>query len=481
MTVLRSRRSPPTFPLQVFRDFWGEWLHDVANASAVPVDYVAMPLLTSVSALIGHACWAKATDGWAEPPHLWGSVVGDSGTGKSPAADCLFRDVLPVIERRMIGDFPDRLAEWQASSENDKIIKKKWEKDCYAALKANPNQPLPPMPQPTVSEFPPDKPRLMQHDVTIEQLAAILATAAPKGVLYVRDEISGWLMGMGAYNPADRSFWLESYGGRAYRVERRKHAQQAIDIPRLAVAVYGGTQPERLIELMHGPDDGLFSRVQWAWPNPVPFQLNKATTPKVTQAIDALDLLRLLELQPGDPPKPNFIQLTDEAQRLMDQFGRDMEKPRDESSGLLRSAYGKARGTALRLSLVLEYLWWCGTTSPNVPASISKEAFAAAAGMVESYFMPMASCIFSDASATAEERAELSLARWIVKEKPVEVYVRHLLREIRLPGLRNAEAVKKAATALVEANWLKPPPKSVVGQGRTRVAYAVNPKLRNGQ
>jgi hypothetical protein len=60
-------------------------------------------------------------------------VVGDSGTGKSPGADCLLRDVLPEIEPRMVGDFPDRLRDWQAAVEFDKIAKKRWQDDLREA------------------------------------------------------------------------------------------------------------------------------------------------------------------------------------------------------------------------------------------------------------------------------------------------------------------------------------------------------------
>ena len=96
MGVLRlRRRPPPALPLEVFGDTWSRWLTDAAAAAACPVDYVAGPLLASVSTLIGHARWAQAWPGWSEPPHLWMVVVGDSGTGKSPGADCLLRDVLP--------------------------------------------------------------------------------------------------------------------------------------------------------------------------------------------------------------------------------------------------------------------------------------------------------------------------------------------------------------------------------------------------
>ena len=88
------------------------------------------------------------------------------------------RDVLPAIERRMVGDFPDRLREWQAAVEFDKIAKKRWQDDLREAQEKK--KPLPPMPLPTAPDIAPEKPRLRQHDVTIEQTGAILASAAPK-------------------------------------------------------------------------------------------------------------------------------------------------------------------------------------------------------------------------------------------------------------------------------------------------------------
>jgi Protein of unknown function (DUF3987) len=474
MGVLRlRRRPPPPLPLEVFGETWGQWLLDAAAAAACPVDYVVAPLLSSASTLIGNARWAQAWPGWREPPHLWGVAVGDSGAGKSPGGDCLMRDVLPEIERRMIGDYPDRLYEWQAAVEFDKIAMKRWKDEFRQAQEKK--TPLPLMPKPTVSDVAPEKPRLCQHDVTIEQAGAVLSTAAPKGMMVVRDEIAGWLMGMQAYNPASRAFWLEAYGGRPYRVERRSHGKEPIVIARLAVSVYGGTQPERLFELSAGPDDGLFSRILWMWPDPVTFQRG-AATPNVDWAIEALDRLRELDLAPGNPPKPIFTPLAPDAQRLMVEFGQEMEAILIQAGGLLRSAFGKARGSALRLSLVLEWLWCCAKADPLPPDSISKEAFAAAATLVSEYFMPMAERVFGDAGATGVERNAATLARWIDKERPDEVHVRWLQRQVRLPGLRSAEQIKDAAKVLVDADWLRAP---VIGAGpQSKVVYSINPKLR---
>jgi hypothetical protein len=316
-------------------------------------------------------------------------------------------------------------------------------------------------------------PRLRQHDVTIEQVAAILATAAPKGLMVTRDEIAGWLDGMNAYHPAGRSFWIESYGGRQYRVERRKHGKEPIVIPRFAVSLCGGTQPEKLTVLVDGVDDGLLSRIQWSWPNPVPFHLG-LQVPRVAWAIEALDRLRELSLRPGDPPTPVSVGLTSEGQELIEAFGVEMDGEKREASGLMRSAYAKARGTALRLSLVLEYLWWCaGMSAP--PDKISPLAFGAAAQLVADYYMPMAERVFGDAAASDIERSAATLGRWIIKHRPKEVHVRQLQRTARLPGLRSADQIKKAAEALVDADWLRPPVKG--GFPRVKVAYPVHPQF----
>jgi hypothetical protein len=471
----QNRREPPELPIEVFGEAWGRWLLDAAAAAACSVDYVAAPLLSSVSALIGNARWPEAGPGWREPPHLWTTVVGDSGAGKSPGSDCLMRDVLPTIERRMVGDWPERLAGWQNAVELDKAAKKEWQEAVKKARKDGKPPPLPP--KPMAAEIAPEKPRLRQHDVTVEQVGALLATAAPKGLLVVRDEISGWLTGMNSYNPAGRAFWLESYGGRPYRVERRKHGAEPIEIDRLVVAVFGGTQPERLSDLASGVDDGLFSRILWTWPNPTPFRLGKAS-PNVSWATEALDMLRELDLAPGTPPQPIFMPLTPDARQAMEEFGQAMGEKQKESGGLLRSAYGKARGAALRLSLVLEWLWWTAKSDMSLPPDvISEEVFLAAAALVGDYFMLMAERVFGDAGATEAERGAATLSRWIFRERPQEVHVRTLLREVRLPGLRTAEQVKAAADLLVDADWLRAPAKTVFGQPRSRVAYLANPRI----
>jgi hypothetical protein len=247
-------------------------------------------------------------------------------------------------------------------------------------------------------------------------------------------------------------------------------------VPRLAVSVFGGVQPDRLGSLLAEADDGLLARLLWLWPDPIIFRLSRQA-PRIAWAIEALDRLRWLDLLPGDPAQPVMVPLAPEALALMEEFARAAQVKQAASAGLMRSALGKARGLALRLSLVFEMLWWAGSTAMSPPpTTISERAFAAAATLLEDYVFPMAERVYGDAAATRQERKAATLARWIIREKPEEVYVRALQRDVRLPGLTTADAIHEAAQALVEADWLAEPAKG--GQARrARAAYPINPRV----
>src|SRR2546421_5664113 len=165
MSILRPERPGASkLPLGAFGPAWAEWITTAAKAAACPPDYVAAPLLAAASALIGHARWAQATPGWVEPPHLWLGVVGEPGAGKSPAADCLMRDVLPEIERRMLADFPDRLCAWRTEVALSKAAKQTWRQELRESRTRGST--ILPAPVLVTSQPEPQMPRLRQHDVT---------------------------------------------------------------------------------------------------------------------------------------------------------------------------------------------------------------------------------------------------------------------------------------------------------------------------
>lgn len=464
------RRPPPELPLDVFGR-WEPWIIATARAAACPPDYVAAPLLAAASAVIGNARWPAAY-GWSEPPHLWCASVGDSGDGKSPGCDAIYRHVLPALERRMSEDFPDRLAEARAAIEVANAEREAWKGKVKTAVKDGRDPP----PAPSDPGEEPLQPRLTFSDCTIEKVALLLARAAPKGLLMTRDELAGWLLGMKAYNDGARAFWLEAYGGRPYKVDRVKLATP-IEIPRFAVAWHGGIQPARLDQVMREADDGLLSRFLWFWPDPVPFSITRVR-PDVEEAVTAFDRLRFLDLQPSEAGvHPVMVQFDPPVVNRMEIFARALQAQKENAGGLMRSALGKSRGLALRLSLVLSYLDWCAIDGYDAPpAAIGEDAFERASRFVSDYAMPMAERVFGDAARSENDQKAATLARWIIKTRPTEIHVTQLKREVRLPGLFEAKSIHAACAVLVDADWLREPPPGKFQQ-RAKVAYAVNPRL----
>jgi hypothetical protein len=87
-------------------------------------------------------------------------------------------------------------------------------------------------------------------------------------------------------------------------------------------------------------------------------------------------------------------------------------------------------------------------------------------------------------AASAKAHRDIWLAciagRWIIDNKPTIINAKKLRREAGLPGLREAEKVKLALDALVEADWLAPAPERAGGgPGPKRDDYVVKPRLRS--
>ena len=299
--------------------------------------------------------------------------------------------------------------------------------------------------------------------------------------MVVRDELAGWLGSFDRYTSAsaDRPFYLESYTGGSYTQDRVN--SMPIHIERLALALFGTIQPDRLAEIIRGPDDGLLPRFLWFWPEPVQFAITR-TGSDVSGAKDRLQRLNELSLREiGDDDNkelvPVYVPLTQAAVDLLGAFGREMQRKETTVSGMLQSAYGKARGHVLRLSLVLEYLWWCGRHDGSwEPTEVSVAAIRAALALVRNYFLAMAERVYGDAAAAPAERDAKALAGFIVARRLDRLNLRELRKAT--PGWHGPKEPRRldaAAEHLVDAGWLtREPGKSI---GRPAKTYRVNQRV----
>ena len=105
--------------------------------------------------------------------------------------------------------------------------------------------------------------QLMLDDVTIESAQNVLRDSL-NGVLCYQDELSGWFGGMDKYSgrgaSKDRAFWLRTYHGGHYMVNRINRGSFLIE--NASASLLGGIQPDRIRFIATDTiDDGLVQRL----------------------------------------------------------------------------------------------------------------------------------------------------------------------------------------------------------------------------
>lgn len=261
-------------------------------------------------------------------------------------------------------------------------------------------------------------------------------------------------------------------------MERVKHDGKPMRIPRLAVAILGGIQPDRLNSmLMKGDDDGLTARFLWLWPDRVPPE-RPTTFPARDRALQALRRMAALKApgSDGDDTAPKVVMLSPDA---ADQF-QNWRKPHadNEPEGSLASWWGKCPGFILRIALALEHLWWSAEADPADPNTISLNAIKAAIDLVESYFKPMARITYGLNGVSTGSALAAGLCAEIINRSLTVINAREVYMNWGIKGLSRAEETVATLRILEDADWVRSMRcKATKLNGRPRQDFVVNPKL----
>lgn len=262
---------------------------DIAERLQCPMDYLAVAMLSAAGAVIGNkvGIFPYANDeSWQVYPALWGGIVGDPGSKKTPslqAAHTPLRHLESAAAQKYAQDFQT----YTQALDKHKQDLEAWTKSKSKGLKPT----EPPEPKRT---------RYVVHDVTYQALGVILADN-PRGVLALSDELSGLLQSLDTPGQeAARGFYLSGWSGTGgYSFDRI--GRGSITLDRYCLSVFGGFQPDRVKTYVKfsqrgsSKNDGLLQRFQLlVWPDPLPDPKlvdrlpNKAAITKFTQAIITL-------------------------------------------------------------------------------------------------------------------------------------------------------------------------------------------------
>jgi hypothetical protein len=464
MSIIRPERPPaPEMLVHEFDDVfgpWANWLRTAAEVKGVHVDFVSLALLSTASAIIGNTRWAVPWEDWKEPPIIWGLLIGDPSSGKSPALDAIL-DPVKQIDNALSLEYRADRKKWADKDEVAKLIFEQWKKDAKKAISNDDVAPV--KPTAAVSAAPPVLGRIRITDTTTEKAADLMSNSW-RGLLLSRDELSGWLGSMDRYNGGgDRPFWLEAYGGRSFTVDR-KNKPEPLMIDHLSIVVLGGTQPDKLDSLLlHGDDDGLLARFLTVFPAEVP--LSRPTT-TLDQVIIKKAMDRLWSLEPSIDEQgvksPVFLRLDPSAQDALQNFRHQCREWEKDASGLMKSHIGKLPGMAVRVATVIALLDYAIDASPNVQ-SINEDHLRRACHYVGQHLRIHAHRAYGIGSLPAEIRAAGRIGEIIIAEGLREISTREISRR-GLSGLESAKQTGPAFAVLLDAGWITPIEKT--GRGR---------------
>ena len=245
------------FPVDALPKAVAGFVTDTAEAIGCDPSFMALPLLVGFASAIGNSRRVQLKRGWSEPPILWGAIIGESGSTKSPALELALRAVRQRQDK-MMKDHRAAFDQWQKDNEVFEAEKMAWK---HQASK-----------NPTAAGDPPTAPesptcdRCWTDDATIEALSRLLQDN-PRGLLVIRDELAGWLnfdkygSGGGNGKGGEAAKWLEMFGGRELVVDRA--TKPTIYVPHAAVSIIGGIQPGIMARYMgqEHRDNGLLARM----------------------------------------------------------------------------------------------------------------------------------------------------------------------------------------------------------------------------
>jgi hypothetical protein len=312
-----------------------DFVLDEADRMPCSPDYIAATLVVCLGSVIGARCGLKPKrrDDWIVVPNLWGGIVGDPSSKKSPAMGTVTR-FLDRLETREAENLVDALSSFEAEKAafeaHQAAVRASMKK---AAGGAKPDHLKMAASIADMQDLKaPEEPHALRYksnDSSVEKLGDILSRN-PQGIMVFRDELTGLLSSWERDgHEGDRAFYLESWNGTgSFNIDRIGRGEQFVKT--LCLSIFGGIQPDKIESYLAGiasslDNDGRVQRFQvMVYPNAVPWAwCDRYPVDGAREAVrDVFDRLSVFEpVQDGATPADDFVKLPhfefdDEAQEV---------------------------------------------------------------------------------------------------------------------------------------------------------------------
>jgi len=328
--------SLPEPPLDTFHPYIKEAILDISKCKRCPVEVPLSAIIALAAGLVGRSRKIRIKKGWAEPGNYYLCLVAPSATGKSPGQSVVFG---PVYRTEKI------------SQDDHKKAMDEYELELLSWQKTK--DPVTPKPQP------PKRKDIILDDWTIESVSDSLLSN-PKGVLLIRDELSGLFMDLDKYSGekgSTKTKLMTAYDAKTpWKITRVKNDRNGY-VPNPCLSIYGGIQPAVVCETFSDQDKfsgflGRFDFIQAVQKEPATFTTDSESNQTIKTIENLCDGLDKLSLTPDG--ESEYIEVSDAAQKIFikwhDEIAHESWFSSDETeNGLLT----KVRARGLRICLLI--------------------------------------------------------------------------------------------------------------------------------
>jgi len=428
------------FPSHTLPDIVSKFVCQAAKAIGCDESYIGLPLLTHLARAVSDTRVIRLKRTWTEPAVIWGAIVGNSGTHKTPALDSC-EVFLAAKEAEAEAKSRDEDADHQTAMAL-------YARNLAVWKRSKTEEPPPWEPVAPVCK------RYTTTDSTVEALA-VLFSVQPDGLLVTRDELSGWLGGIGEYKGgggSDLGHWLSMWSAKSITFDRKTGAHKKIYIPRAAVSLIGGIQPATLRQAIGAEHmaDGLCARLLLAMPPAAPIRWTDAIVDQETEMAMQGIFDRLLSLEHAldehDKEKPFPIDLTPEAKLLWIDYYNRHRAEGVELDDDLAAAWSKLEAYAARFALIFQLCdWAAGTASEDC---VDEKSVAAGIELSD-WFGNQAKRVYVLFVESPEDVEHRKLVEWI-QRKGGRVTARQLQQGFR--KYKKSTEAEAALACLVDAD-----------------------------
>jgi hypothetical protein len=435
--------TPAPFPIEVLPPALRTFVEAAAAALPCPADFLAVPMLGVLGAAIGTTRMVEIKAGWRESARLWTAVISEPGSKKSPALDKVVHP-LYAIQHDLGEEYDAAKRDYEAELATYEVELAAWKGNKDRTADNKPAKP----------EAPPFS-QICSTDATVEALASLLEQN-PRGVVFIRDELTAWVHAMDQYKGgkgADRQHWLSFWNG-APVIVNRKNRREATVLMDPFVAVVGCLPPDVLEELgdERGREDGFVHRILFASPPAHTVEWTEASLgPEVAQNYETV--IRALFTLEGF----RVLHMTHRARKVWTEWinGHYAQSSDVELSPALRGPWAKLEGMCARLALILQLAQHVCDAMSSSPASnhasgetIDHKSMTRAVALIDDYFKSHLRSVYAQMHATPADRRLEGVRQW-VERRGGEVPFRDLCR-FKVAGCTTMAAAAQIAQQLAE-------------------------------